>query len=142
MKKFLINLEGIAAAEFALMAPFLLFMLIGMFDYGIFMNTAMKMENTAMAAAQYIVQGGDEENLTADVFGLSGLGLTEDNVEVAHFYECEDSSAVEEGSYCGTGDYLRDYVQVTVSLEYETLIPFPGIWDSINLEESVRLQYR
>lgn len=145
MNAFFKNQSGVAATEFALLAPVLIFMLIAMYDYGMYMNTSMKLENTSMAAAQYLIQGGDEALITNDIILAGNLNLTEDtidsvDVDVDYFYECDDGISVEEGSDCGEDDYLREYVQVKVSMAYETILPYPGIADTINLFGKVRLQ--
>lgn len=142
---FIKNEDGIAATEFALMAPVLLLMLIGIFDYGMYLNTMMKLENTSFTAAQYIVQGGDPDNIEQDVILASNLGVTADTLEtldidVDYFYECADTASVEAGTDCGEDDYLREFVQVTISMDYETILPYPGIPSAVNLSGRVRLQ--
>ena len=61
------NQEGVAATEFALLAPILMILMLGIFDYGMFMNAQMKLESTARAAAQYVVLGGDPELIEEEI---------------------------------------------------------------------------
>lgn len=144
IKLFYRDQNGIAATEFALMAPVLLFMLIGIVDYGTYLNSAMKLESTALSAAQYIRAGGLEDDLQEDVILESNLGLTAGNagevtVAVDYFYECADGVSADEDTDCGSGDYLRQFVEVTLTRDVETLIPYPGI-DALELRGQVRLQ--
>lgn len=137
--------SGVAATEFALMLPVLLLMLIGVFDFGMYLNSQLRLENTALAAAQYLIQGGDEDNLQEDILLAGNLGLSEEDLEdldwdVEWIYECSDGLEVGAGSECAEGDYLREYVEVTISVEYETVMPLPNLIDSINLSGRVRLQ--
>ena len=57
MNQFIKDKSGVAATEFALIAPVFLLLLIGVIDYGVYMNNVMHLENTARSAAQYVVQG-------------------------------------------------------------------------------------
>ncbi|PJB71095.1 MAG: hypothetical protein CO093_06035 [Alphaproteobacteria bacterium CG_4_9_14_3_um_filter_47_13] len=146
IKSFLKDKKGIAATEFALMAPPLLLIVIGIFDYGMYLNYAIKLEDTAMATAQYIRAGGDEADIEESIILESSLGLTEDNidtvtVDISYTYECDDpADPADEDTDCGVGDYLRRYVNVVISRNYETLIPYPGLSDSLNLNGTARLQ--
>ena len=55
--------RGVAAVEFALIAPILLILLIGVFDFGMFINTQMRLENLSRSIAEYIIQGGEEDHV-------------------------------------------------------------------------------
>ncbi|MCB1556674.1 MAG: pilus assembly protein [Alphaproteobacteria bacterium] len=65
------NREGVAATEFALIAPVFALFLAGVFDYGMYINTNMRMENTARSAAEYVIQGGDSGLISDDVITQS-----------------------------------------------------------------------
>jgi len=141
---YIANREGIAATEFALMAPPLLLMLVGLIDYGTYLNRTIKLENTAYAAAQYIRGGGTEADLETDLLLNGNLGLTAANVDtvtvnVTYVYQCEDGIPVASDTDCGTGDYLREYIDVSVSETLDPIIPYPGI-ESLDLSGNVRLQ--
>jgi len=145
IKRYIFDELGVAATEFALMTPPLLFMLIGIFDYGTYINRTMKLENTAFSAAQYVRAGGLEENLRDDILLESNLGLTVGNIDsvtltVDYTFECADAVSTAAGTDCGEGDYLRQFVEVTLSETLSTLIPYPGLSDELTITESVRLQ--
>lgn len=132
--------SGVAATEFALIAPVLLFLLIGLFDYGTFMNQQMKLENTSRAAAQYLVLGGDEDALVDEILVPSDLELTADDMTVTYIYECAGGVAANENTDCGDDDYLRQYVQVTLIKNYEAVMSWAGLLDNLTLRGQVRLQ--
>lgn len=142
--------SGVAAVEFALIAPALLLLLIGMVDYGLYMNSTMKIENVARAAAEYLYEGGNSDSLVADVFLPSNLDLTEDTVDeslsyTANYYcECVDGDVVECDGTCGDEEdddsYMRRYLEVRLSMNHEPLLYYPGLGRSINLGGFVRLQ--
>lgn len=143
------NNEGVAAVEFALIAPALVMMLIGIFDFGNYINTTMKLENTARAAAEYLYQGGDEEDLEDDIIMNSNLNLTDmtrDSVEVETDYVCECSEEREISCElpCSEADasdlYQRRYLEVTLNMSYDPLFSYPWLPRTMMLEGFVRLQ--
>jgi|GEM_PF-2089224 len=153
MKSYIKNKEGVAAVEFALIAPFLVFFMIGVFDYGTYMNDAMKIENTARATAAYLYEGGEEDNLDDDVFLPSTLGLTLatiDSLTSSINYVCECTNGEETDCESGcTADildpddsdtYMRRYLEVTLSMSRAPLMSYPGLSDSQTVAGFVRLQ--
>ena len=115
--------DGVAATEFALIAPVLLIIMLGIFDYGMFLNAQMKLESTARAAAQYVILGGDPDLIEQEIILQSSDGLS-----------------VGEGSECDDGDYLREFFEITISMDYEPIFGAPGVPDSITIAGNVRLQ--
>lgn len=138
MKRFLSDKSGVAATEFALMAPPLLLLVIGMFDFGTYLNVTMKLENTARAAVEYVFQGGDPDNIQEEVFDNSSLGAEFATVEVTkadYVCACEDGAAVDcdTGTCDADGDYKRRYFEVTLDMEYDPLMSYPGLGDTMSL---------
>lgn len=149
MKMFIRNVDGVAAVEFALIAPALILLILGMFDFGMYMNTTMKLENTARAAAEYLHQGGDPDNLEDDIIMDSSLDLTDetrDTVTVTNEYVCAcgDDVEIDCDDTCEEdvdGDsYRRRYLEVTLNMDYEPMFPYPGLPQTMVLGGFVRLQ--
>lgn len=145
IKHFLIDKTGIAAVEFALLAPVLVVLFIGIFDFGMYLNSAMKLENTARAAAEYVRQGGDINNIEDDVIAPSNLNLTAEqmeSVEVTAEYvcECNEGEGVDCAGSCGPDDYMRRYLEVSLDMSYQPSFPYPGLPDDMDLGGFVRLQ--
>lgn len=137
MERWINNNSGIAAVEFALIAPILIMLVVGLYDFSSYMNTAMKLENTAVAAAQFVVQGGDPEDIEDSVIAQSNLGTDRDNVDVNSEYvcACHDGEEVDcDGGLCtDAGDYVHRYFEVTMSTTYDTVIDYPGMPSSVVL---------
>ena len=138
--------SGVAATEFAMLAPVLLLLLMGIFDFGMYINMTMKLENTARAAAQYVYEGGDPDYIEDDIIMPSILNVTEetrDSLDVTTEFvcECSDSEVVDctSGS-CGENDYVRHFVIVTTGMDYSTIFPYPGLPSSLRIGGEVRLQ--
>lgn len=140
MRRFLFNNEGIAAVEFSLIAPVLILMVVGLYDFCSFINTDMKLENTAASAALFVLQGGDPEDIESEVIMKSSLALTEAGrsaVTVSSEYvcACHDGEVIEcDGGLCtDTGDYVHRYFEVTMGTNYQPIISYPGMPDSVPL---------
>jgi len=144
------DVSGVAAVEFALIAPMLILLLIGMIDYGVYMNSTMKIENVARAAAEYLYEGGSTANLATDVFLPSNLGLTEATIDESLSYsavyscECVDGDAVDCDGDCGDEEdddsYMRRYLEVRLNMDHEPLLYYPGLGRTVTLGGFVRLQ--
>lgn len=140
MKHYVSNVTGIAAVEFALIAPILILLVVGMYDFCTYINTAMKLENTAVSAAQFVLQGGDPDDIEEEVIMQSTLNLTasnRDTVNVSSEYvcACHDGETVDcDGGLCtDSGDYVHRYFEVTTSMNFQTVISYPGMPASVPL---------
>ncbi|NBX67163.1 MAG: pilus assembly protein [Proteobacteria bacterium] len=136
--------SGIAATEFALISPFLILLTVGMIDFGMYINENMKVENLARNATEYVVKGGDEANITADVITSSGL-LTEDELEDTTTTsemtcECSDGSTVACNTECSDGGYRRRYFSYSIERAYSPIFPYPGIPETFPLRGHARMQ--
>lgn len=143
IKTYIKDLRGVAAVEFALIAPMLLLIMLGIYDYGMYLNNVMKLENMSRAAAQYVLQGGDDADIATDIIADGGMDpalVGSVIVDVDFTYECDDGAEVSEDFDCGVNDYLRTYVNVTLSMTYDPVITFPGLVGPTELASNVRLQ--
>jgi Flp pilus assembly protein TadG len=138
--------SGVAAIEFALIGPMILLILIGAFDYGNYINQVMQLENVTRTAAEYVVEGGDIDNIQTDVISLSNLSDLNTNpvtVTAQLACACRDETVVADctdADACGANDYTRQFIEVTLSRTYTPIMPYPGLPDSVTLGGSVRMQ--
>lgn len=151
MKKFISGEGGVAAVEFALVAPVLLFLLVGTFDYGMLVFERMRMENLAHSATDYMVAGGNEADLADDLFANyfpddeAEETISSIAIEAERFCECEDGSAIScETDICpgGEDDYKRQFQTVDVTRTYELLFSYPGLTREQVLTGRARIQIR
>lgn len=143
--------DGVAAVEFALVAPFLLLLLIGLYDLGSYMNQKMRLENAARAAAEYVNQGGDEADLQSDIvllteFSASSESLDTLQMETEYVCECTGGAVVDcDTGTCddGSGDtdtYMRRYFLVNLNMTMQPVIPYPGLPGALGLSGDARIQ--
>ena len=102
--------KGVAAVEFAMIAPVLLLLLIGTIDYGMFINSKMKLQDLSRSVAQYVVQGGNDDNVMEEIIQTSnfyakaqaaGQTIT---VITEQMCECANGNNVDCSSTCGSND--------------------------------------
>lgn len=136
--------RGVSAVEFALIAPMLVAMMVCIADFGLGYYTDTQLANAAQAGAAYAVQKGyDVAGMTSAAQSsskLSNVGVTP-----AQFCGCPSADGVI-GTSCSTicNDGLRagTFAQVTATVDYTTLVPYPGLPSVFHLSEktTARLQ--
>ncbi|MEZ0262363.1 MAG: TadE/TadG family type IV pilus assembly protein [Alphaproteobacteria bacterium] len=142
-RKFIRHTDGAAAVEFALLAPLFITMMMGIADFGVYINQRMQVENLARAAVEYVVKGGQEENVGADVMEAT---LPPDELEEVTYEAqtvCECSSAGETGvcgTSCDNGDYQRRFYSMSITRVYNPLFTYPGLPSQVTITGYARLQ--
>ena len=130
---------GSAAVEFALLAPLLGVMLIGLVDFGLGVYTKMQVQNAAQAGAEYVIANGFNSGNTTPVTtavttatNLSGITASP---APSQFYACpvdNTLSTVASGSItCSSGKSAGSYVTVSAQAVYNTIMPYDQIGLSI-----------
>ena len=137
--------SGVGAIEFAVIAPLLILMLVGMTDLGLGIYANMQVDGAAQYGAQYaLVNGYDSSAITAAV--KTSTDLSPLTVTPTSFPGCAGSNGVAPpplgGGPCGDGSTAGTFVHVSVRHTYTTLIPYPGIPSSFTLssQSTVRLK--
>jgi len=140
------DVRGVAAVEFAFIAPILMFLIIAIFEYGMFMNMQMRLENLSRSIAQYIIQGGSIDNIWEDVVVEGNYFPDIDDLEsemgfsAEEVCECEDAVEVSCDNECDNGEYKRYFIEVDLEMNYTPMIPYPGLPDSMTMRGNTRLQ--
>ncbi len=126
------------AIELALLTPVLLFIIIGLIDFGGAIHERMQLTSAARAGVQFALQSVGNENDTAGILrAVSAAGeLVDANITVTtfQFCGCPDGSAASCGGTCGGGGAAGFYVSVTVAEQFKTLFTYPGISNPIALQ--------
>jgi Flp pilus assembly protein TadG len=123
------DVRGVAAIEFAVLAPLLALMLIGMVDLGIGIHRKMQVQNAVQAGAQFAVFYGFNADLIAKAVlsATAAQGLTASPAP-SKSCGCPTASSVTPatcGSPCSGGSVARTYVNVFAQNTYTTLLPYP-----------------
>lgn len=110
--------SGVAAVEFALMAPFLMAALLGVSEVGLMSFDKMKLTSGVRSASQYVLVGGKDEtvirSLVASGSGLSAEALT---INVRVYCNCAvDDLAAVCNSNCADDDAPRIYREIEAAM--------------------------
>lgn len=136
--KYFKNNDGIAAVEFALIAPILALILIVTIDMGLFIKSKMQIHNAANVIADYVASqdGDDDVQIVAEE---SYAGVFADIVAVSDFScECNDGVSQSCPVICAADDHQRRFIDVTVSGSFSPIFSYPGFENNMLLESSAR----
>lgn len=140
--------DGVAAVEFALIAPVLFSILIATLDFAMFVHQKMMLDILTRDAVQYVVQGGNVADVGENIIETSNVYTqAQDNgrpfdYEAVQECECSDGSTIDCGDTCPAGDYVRSFCSVTATSEYEPLVPYPGVSeDAVEITGFSRMQF-
>ncbi len=138
--------DGTAAVEFSFIAPVLIFLMLGLIDFGFYINAFMQMESAARAGAEYVLKGGDSDSIQEDIIDQTAFSLSSENinsitVESALTCECRNGDEIScDTGTCGEDDFRRNFITVQVSMPYDALFPYPGLPENITVKGRTRLQ--
>lgn len=138
--------SGNAAIEFALIAPVLALMLVGMTDLGIGLYERMEIRNAAQAGAQYaVVKGWNAsaiQNAVTSASTLSGVSATPAPTESCGCASGTTIASASCGSLCPNGAKAGTYVTVNAQAQYATIFSYPGLANplTLNAQSTVRIQ--
>lgn len=117
---------GNVMLEFALVLPVLCLLLVGMLDLGRYALQKSSMLQGAREGAQYgMLAPLDSANINATAQAATGLaGVTATNTV---FYECTAGVAVPSGTVCSGGKPPKQYITVSVSKAFSSVIASGGV---------------
>ncbi len=127
--------RGSIVVEFALVAPVLVLLFLGVADFARVYHVACVVTDAAHAGALY---GAQNTTTAADADGMKNAAtsaaqeLSGMTVSAAESCNCPDGTAVNcsSGTCPGT---KQVYVSVTAQYAFQTLFPYPGIPHSVGL---------
>ncbi|MBO0698902.1 MAG: pilus assembly protein [Zavarzinella sp.] len=124
--------RGAAAVEFAVLAPFLLFLMLIATDFARIFYAAVILDNCARNGALYesdpYVRAESPYKTTADAALADAPNLMSD-----------PNNKPKVTSATGTDTAGKPYVEVTVSRQFTTVSKFPGIPNNVALSRTVRM---
>jgi len=152
--------RGGVLAEFAVVIPVALLLLLGAVDFGRVWMLATASAHAAHAGAQY---GSQNAQLAADIDGIravvvddlssatmikasnageDGIGIDDFVITPERYCECADGSEIACDSKCGGGGSPMVFVRVQVDTTFETLFNYPGIPSEIQISRAAVLRAR
>jgi Flp pilus assembly protein TadG len=119
--------------EFALAAPFLLILMLGVIDFGRVYFAYVSVTNSARTGADYAAANCDPSCEADDLVGIRDAVVLETG-QLLNTSSTNPEVAVNVGDSLGLGS---SQVDVTVSYTFTTIFPWPGLPNSMNVERTV-----
>lgn len=129
--------DGTSAIEFGIIAPMLVAVMVPLIDLGLGFYQKMQVEDAAQAGAQYAMAHGWNstaiQNAVSAATGIAGLTASPAPTQSCG---CPNGTSVTPaacGNNCDDNQPAGTYVTVSAQAVYGTLIPYPGLGNSITL---------
>ena len=140
------GISGIAAVEFAIIAPPLLLMMVCTADLGFGMYRKLQVQNAAQAGAEYAIANGYYlTSISTAVTNATAMPGISAQPAPKQFYGCISNGVVVSATYgliCSDGTTAGNYVTVAAQGSYTTLVPYPVLPNTFNFASTstVRIQ--
>ncbi len=140
--------RGTSTVEMAMILPVLLLLALGAVDLGRMFYDAVGVANAARAGLSYgslsEAYSQDTTKITevanADAVSLQG-GVTLNVTRICHCVEGNQHTQVDcESGPCSGGWDPWVYLKVQASKTYSTMLPFPGVPDSVSITRDAYMQ--
>jgi Flp pilus assembly protein TadG len=147
--------DGTALVEFALAAPILVTLVLGIADFGMLAAKNAALEGATRVGAEYAragsACGGDQVGTSNCITGIKNAVQSSGNFSPAITFpsdpsascECDDGSPITCGTTCadvGKPAPNRVLITVTASQTYTPILPWPGIPTSLTASTELRVQ--
>jgi Flp pilus assembly protein TadG len=139
--------SGIAAIEFAIVAPTLVLLFICTADLSLGIYRKMQVQNAAQSGAAYAMLYGFAQNsISSAVTNATGFSAVAATPQPNEFCGCPSATSGVTGvscsSTCPSGATPGTYVTVSAQATYQTILPYPLVPNSFtfNAQSTVRLQ--
>jgi len=140
--------SGAAAVEFAIMAPVLLLLLLGVIDYAGYISARMELEQALRAGGQYALKDyTDSTTIEAAVSGATDITVTDITVG-GLACECPDGTSTYcrgDANYttCAGGEAPGGFVTITGSTTYAPIFAgLPGLSASMDIDQALTMRVK
>jgi Flp pilus assembly protein TadG len=132
------GVAGVSTIEFAIIAPVMCTLTVGLIDFGMGMWHQMQVSGAARAGAEYVeLHGFDSNSIQTVITNATSYGAITATPAPASICGCSDATAgvtaVSCGSSCTSGSGPHRYVSVGAQASYSMIVPWPGISNPITL---------
>ena len=134
--------RGVAAIEFACVAPLFALTLVGMTELGLAVRTRLAAEEAAAAGAQAALKGFNTATITAAVQNANPNRTVLASPAPTEFYACPSASGLAnstQGATCADGKSSRHFVRVHATITRPTVFgPQFGLPTSLTAHTTAR----
>lgn len=133
--------NGVSVLEFALVAPFLTVLLMGLLDFGMAFWHQIEVGSAAGAGAEYAAIHGWNQNAIANaVTSATSFAAVSASPAPSEVCGCAEpgTGIVQQGAppctmNCPDGSAAGTYAIVSAQAQYRTVLPYPGLADPLTL---------
>ena len=149
LRELLRSERGAVAIEMALVAPFMIFMFMGAFDFGMAFCETQRYASAARAGAQDalisfarfgMADPGQVEAAAEEEYGEGGCVLPAPTPTFSADCWCPDPDG--EVCACDSPPTERVYISVTVDGVHDLFFNYPGVPNPVNLTETAQVRLR
>ena len=130
---------GVASVELALLAPMLILLFTGVWDFGRALNESARLASAAHAGALYGTQSaafaGDTDGIVQAVRNDAADTTNALQVVAQQVCQCPSGGEIDCTGSCGAGGAVRLFVQVQVTDSFQTLFPYPFVSNPMTLSK-------
>lgn len=135
--------QGVAALEFAIVAPALAILIVSSVELGLAIRDQLRVQAASAAGAYYAMKNGfDPDGISAAVLsGAAGTGLSASPAPTL-FCGCPQATGIADaacGATCADGLAARQYVQVNASIPRTSIFSL-GLPNTLTAQSVGRLQ--
>jgi Flp pilus assembly protein TadG len=139
--------RGVAAIELAVLAPALLFLLMGLFDVGQMTYTAMQVRAAAHAGAQYVYanpQACSTSGIAAAVTSATPLAVSANPAPSCAIQACVTNNVLVTTSAptCPSGDPPGTYAQISAKATFTPVAPWSTLVLPTTITASSEIRYQ
>ena len=116
--------RGTSAIEFALVAPLLALLTMGIADAALGLTRKYQLEQASYRALELVTVGSIQGDYAyVEPEAASAAGVPAENVEVTAWLEC-NGTAQDFSTACTAAQQTERFMQVTITDDYEPLFPY------------------
>ena len=143
--------RGVAAVQFAVIAPVLLLLTVGVIDFSLYIGTRIELEQALRAGAQYALKDyTNTATIIAAVTGATDLSPVTVTYDPAANSYCECSDGIANAcpgndayTMCSNGDRPGRFVTITGSTTFDPMFTdLPGLSSNMTVTRDVTLRIR
>ena len=133
--------RGIVTVEFALMVPIMVFLLIGLLDYGSVINRKMELVTAIQSGLQYGLGAPPVNGDMTAVVDAVGFAAPPDetgtrSIDALLFCECPGGGTIDCTDICPDGSDRRVHLSIDITEEVDFLVGYPLIGETIRIGNS------
>ena len=129
--------KGVAALEFALVAPFLCTFILGVIDLGFGFQAQMAVTQAAQAGSYSALLSDFNTNTidsaVANSTGFDGITASPTPTQSCGCPSGTGVTAASCGSICADGQTAGTYITVSAQYQYSTILSYPGLSSPMTL---------